>query len=192
VGEQLSASEGTWTGGATSFAYQWQRCDGSGGACVSITGATGTAYGVGSVDVGNTLRVAVTATNLTGSTNAVSAPTSLVAGISTTPPVLRHNHAPTIRFVSLRRVGVRVYARFSLCDDAPMAITLVETDMMPDRLGYSRHFSVMPEPCGTRTRSWILINRFRHAGRFTATLRAIDRSGASSLTVRRTIDFGAR
>ena len=91
----------------------------------------------------------------------------------------------------MRRVGVRVYARFSLCDDAPKAITVVETDLMPDRLGYSRHFSVVPQPCGTQARSWMLIKRFRHPGRFTATLRAIDKSGASSPTVRLTTYFHA-
>ena len=185
VGDQLSTGQGTWTGGATSFAYQWQRCDGSGGACVSIPGATGSAYGVGSVDAGSTLRVVVTATNLAGSTNAVSGPTSLVP--STTSPALGHNHAPTIRFVSLRRLGSRVYARFSLCDDAAKAVTVVETDLMPGRLGYSRHFSVVPQPCGTHARIWMLINRFRHSGSLTATLRAIDKSGASSPTVQRTI-----
>ena len=131
----------------------------------------------------------MTATNLAGTTNSVSSATSLVGSIST--PVVKHNHAPTITFLSLRRVGARVYARFSLCDDAPKLVTVVETDHMAGRLGYTRRFSVAPQPCGTHARNWMLIPRFQHPGLFTATLRAIDKSGASSPTVHRTIPFHA-
>src|SRR5262249_39326176 len=77
VGEQLDASNGSWTGGVRSFSYQWQGCDAQGGSCVSVQGATGGSYGVRSADSGNTIRVVVTATNLSGSTNAVSSPTQL-------------------------------------------------------------------------------------------------------------------
>ncbi len=191
VGEQLTASQGSWTGGATSFSYQWQRCDKNGSACVSVADATGKTYGVRSVDTGNTLRVVVTAQNLAGSTNATSSASSLVASNTTPTPVTHRNHAPTIRFLSLRRVGERVYARFSLCDDAPKNVTVVETDHMAGRLGYTRRFSIAPQPCGTHARNWMLIQRFRHAGNFTATLRAVDKSGASSRTVSRTIRFHA-
>jgi hypothetical protein len=189
VGEQLSATAGSWTGGATSFAYQWQRCDKNGGACVSVADATAKVYGVGSIDAGNTLRVVVTATNRAGSTNATSSATSLVASIST--PVATHNHAPTVRFLSLRRVGHRVYARFSLCDDSPKNVAVVETDHMAGRLGYTHRFSIAAQPCGTHARNWVLIPRLRHAGLFTATLHAVDTSGASSRTVSRTIRFHA-
>ena len=73
VGEELQAQNGTWTGGVKSYAYQWQRCDKNGASCQSVDGATGRVYGVRSADAGNTLRVVVTATNLSGSTNATSA-----------------------------------------------------------------------------------------------------------------------
>ena len=43
-------------------------------------------YGVRSADAGNTLRVVVTATNLSGSTNAVSSPTQLVVTNAPAPP----------------------------------------------------------------------------------------------------------
>lgn len=189
VGEQLSASTGSWTGGVRSFAYQWQRCDANGGSCQSVDGATARVYGVRSVDVGNTLRVVVTATNLSGTTNATSGANGLVQSDQAPPPVVRRNHAPTIAYVALRRVGTRVYARFRLCDDAAKPVTVIERDLMRGRLGYSRRFSVVPLPCGTQARSWHLIGRFHHAGRFTSTLRAVDKSGAFSRTVSRSLFF---
>ena len=76
-----------------------------------------------------------------------------------------------------------------MCDDSPKLVTVIERDVMPGRLGYVRRFAVAPVPCGTHARSWMLIPRFRHAGRFTSTLRAVDKSGASSRTVSRTIYF---
>ncbi len=187
VGEQLTAQTGTWTGGVASYSYQWQRCDSNGASCAAVTDATAKGYGVRTADSGNTLRVVVTATNLSGSTNATSGQTSLVGGI--TPITIRHNHAPTIRFVSLRRSGARVYARFSVCDDSTKNVTVVEHDVLTGRLGYTRRFAVAPAPCGTHARSWMLIPRFRHAGRFTSSLRAVDKSGASSQTVSRTLHF---
>jgi hypothetical protein len=192
VGEELDASNGSWTGGVRSFTYQWQRCDGQGGSCVSVQGATGGSYGVRSADTGNTVRVVVTATNLAGSTNAVSSPTQLVGSNLPAPaPKPAVNRAPTIKYVSLRRVGHRIYARFSVCDDSPTNVTVIERDVMPGRLGYARRFSIAPVPCGTHARSWMLIPRFQHVGRFTSTLRAVDKSGKSSRTVSRSVFFNS-
>jgi hypothetical protein len=188
VGEELQAQNGTWTGGVKSYGYQWQRCDKNGASCQAVDGATARTYGVRTIDTGNTLRVVVTATNLSGSTNATSAPTALVGG-NTPPPVVAKNHAPTIHFVGLRRLGGRIYARFSVCDDSAKAVTVIERDSMPGRLGYVRRFSVAPQPCGTHARNWKLIPRFHHHGRFTASLHAVDKSGASSRTTSRSLFF---
>jgi hypothetical protein len=192
VGEELDAANGSWTGGVRSYAYQWQRCDAQGGSCVSVQGATGGSYGVRSADQGNTIRVVVTATNLSGSTNAVSSATQLIGtNIPAPTPKPAVNHAPTIKYVSLRRVGHRVYARFSVCDDSSANVTVIERDVMPGRLGYSRRFSITPVPCGTHARSWMLIPRFQHVGRFTSTLRAVDKGGKSSGTVSRSLFFNS-
>jgi len=80
AGETLTASPGTWSGGRSSFAYQWHRCDAAGAGCVSIPGATGQTYVVANADLGSTLRVAVTARNAVGSASATSAPTSVGPG----------------------------------------------------------------------------------------------------------------
>src|SRR4051794_34483866 len=67
VGEELSASNGTWSGGARTFSYQWQRCDSTGSGCVNVVDATSRVYGVRSADVGHAMRVVVTARNESGS-----------------------------------------------------------------------------------------------------------------------------
>jgi len=84
-GSTLDTSKGGWAKNPTSYAYQWQRCDSDGGACQPIAGATGTRYTVTSADVGQRLKVGVTATNSTGSGTATSRPTDVVKATGTAP-----------------------------------------------------------------------------------------------------------
>jgi hypothetical protein len=84
VGSTLTASTGSWSNGPTAYKYKWKRCDAKGSSCTGIIGATSSTYTVASVDVGCTLRVAVTAINGAGSsTPALSAPTAVVSSSGT-------------------------------------------------------------------------------------------------------------
>src|SRR4026209_2954301 len=61
-GEALTAQNGTWDNGPTEFRYRWLRCNPGGNNCVLLA-SDGKTYRVGQNDVGNTLRVRVTAVN---------------------------------------------------------------------------------------------------------------------------------
>lgn len=78
-GQTLTAAPGGWGDTPTAYAYQWQRCDASGGGCAAVTGATAPTYALTSADAGSTVRVQVTATNRFGSVAAMSAATGVVA-----------------------------------------------------------------------------------------------------------------
>jgi hypothetical protein len=185
VGNELTATTGTWSGGATSYSFQWQRCAATTLTCANIVGAVGRAYGVRTADVGERLRVRVTARNSSSSASIESDPTTVVTATpgSTTvvTTTVAGNKAPTLTFLSLRRVGIRVYARFRVCDDRPGRITVIERDNKARALAFQRKFSVTVTSCGTFSRSWVPAARFRTPGRYVVTLRAQDTSGRLSL-----------
>jgi len=187
VGETLSANNGQWTGAST-FSYQWQQCDQNGNNCVDIDGAGGRTYGVRSTDAGHELLVRVKAANRFGSTTADTdrtVPVIVTVQTTTTVVTVPGDQAPTISFLSLKRVGLKLYARFRVCDDSGTRVTVTARDNKARALSYARHFAVTPLSCGTYSRSWALLKRFRSHGHLVVTLRAADRSGKLSRLVSR-------
>ncbi|HKP10398.1 MAG TPA: hypothetical protein VJT76_06660, partial [Gaiella sp.] len=93
VGETLLAGVGSWRGAAPlTYAYQWLRCGAGGGQpsgsdCTAIAGATLSRYAVASGDLGQRLRVRVTARNASGTATATSDATEQVLSSAPTPPV---------------------------------------------------------------------------------------------------------
>jgi hypothetical protein len=87
VGQTLTAAPGTWTGTQPmTFTYQWFRCNTGGQQCVALPDAAAQTYVVRAGDLGNTLRVRVTARNASGTGTADSAATSRVAAAPAPPP----------------------------------------------------------------------------------------------------------
>ncbi|MGH2888189.1 MAG: hypothetical protein ACRDNJ_01030, partial [Solirubrobacteraceae bacterium] len=88
-GQTLTASDGSWSPTPFSYAYQWQRSTDGGSSWSSVAAATGATYVVASGDLGDELRVTVTATDAYGSTAATSAaagPVGSGAPVSSTEP----------------------------------------------------------------------------------------------------------
>jgi hypothetical protein len=71
VGKSVTGFQGVWSG-ATSYTYQWLRCNTGGTACTAIANATNTAYTLVPADGNQTIRFKVTAKNTSGSTDAQS------------------------------------------------------------------------------------------------------------------------
>ena len=183
VGQELTASEGTWTGNPTSFAFQWQRCDIDAVSCLDVIGATGRTYGVRLADLGFRLRVQVVARKDGRSGTATSSPTAVV---QPTTPIT--NKRPTLRILKVTFLGAKVYVRFRVCDDTTTNLRILVRETRPGVRPALRRFAtrVPPRPCGAYTRSWLPAQRFRGPGRYTITLRARDASGLTSAPAVRT------
>jgi hypothetical protein len=90
-GTELFATQGTWTGSPTSYAFQWEQCGDDGVTCAPIAGATSPSYTPVATDIGIRIRVAVGATNPGGTGTASSTATAAVlraAPVSTSLPVV--------------------------------------------------------------------------------------------------------
>jgi hypothetical protein len=183
VGQELAASEGTWTGSPTSFSFQWQRCNIDAISCLDVTGATGRTYGVRLADLGFRLRVQVVARKDGRSGTATSLPTAVV---QPTTPIT--NKRPTLRILKVTFLGAKVYLRFRVCDDTATNLGILVRETRPGVRPALRRFAtrVPPRPCGAYTRSWLPAQRFRGPGRYTITVRARDVSGLTSAPAVRT------
>jgi hypothetical protein len=116
--------------------------------------------------------------------------TTVTTTTSTTTTVTIPGHRPpTLAFQSLQRIGNTIYVRFTVCDSLAGKITMTERDNKARALPYARRFSVSVSHCGTFSRHWLLLARFRSPGRFLVTLRAQDRTGALSVLRSRSIVF---
>ena len=177
VGKTLTADDGTWTNDPTSYTYRWLQCDRFGSECV-FNGFIGRNYSPRLADVGGMMRVQVTARNANGSATVRSSPSDVVQPLRVV--AAPKDKAPRISLLSLRRLGVRVYVRFRVCDDAPKAVEVIERDSKLGYLAYSRKFNVAPSSCVVATRSFVPAPRFRTRGRYTVTLTAVDKSGKAS------------
>jgi hypothetical protein len=118
-GRTLSATNGTWNGAITGFAYQWQDCDSAGNACSNIPEATASPYALGTADVGHTLRVVVTATTAGGSASATSDKTGIVIA----PPVLARVRLTNSSFTAKKGTTLK----FTLSTPATVTVLIAQT-----------------------------------------------------------------
>ena len=103
----MSASPGVWAGAPTAYTYQWEKCNGSGGDCKAISGATGSKLHLTPSDVGHTIAVQVTARNATGtSLPATSVGVEIIAPATRAQirAVLAKILKPTGRNATFRRI----------------------------------------------------------------------------------------
>jgi hypothetical protein len=133
-GQTLATSTASWLDDPTSYAYQWQDCGGSGNGCGNIAGPTSSSYALQSSDVGQTVRVVVTATNAGGSSSAASGVTGFRAGIPTKrvvvdvePGVMRRAGA------AVRRVAVDPVVMVGVVGGVPVSVVVEIVAVEVDR-----------------------------------------------------------
>jgi len=172
--QTLTTTNGTWTGAGPNFTYQWLRCNQSGNSCSGINGATSRTYTLRGVDVGNTIRSRVTATNGDGSTSATSAPTAVVTRSGATgcpsgtgpvnvtavsPPARLLVDGQSLAPVPVGRSTQSLTARFhvSACGGRAVQGALVYVTAVP-----FNQFSIAPE-ASTGADGWaqVSMNRLR-------------------------------
>lgn len=135
VGSTLTASQGTWSGNPTSYAFIWSRCDMNGNGCATIDGATGTTHALTQASAGTTLRISVVATNAKGSTQYTAAQTAAVPGSTGCPAgtgtiqvasldkparLMIDKASITPRLVSLGTQMIQLHIRVTACNGRPV------------------------------------------------------------------------
>jgi hypothetical protein len=94
AGKLLTGLSGTWAGfGQIAYRFRWYRCNAAGASCRSVSGATSPTFKLGDRDVGQTVGLAVAATDKTGTGTAYS---SLVGPIAPSRPLLESTAQPVV------------------------------------------------------------------------------------------------
>jgi hypothetical protein len=118
-GHTLTERQGSWANAPLANSYQWEDCNPQGAGCIPIFGAAGPRYVLRASDVGHTIRVEETATNLGGPSQAASSGrTGVVKAAIARAGVGR---------VSVRGTRIRVTIHCRGVADAPCAVRLTLT-----------------------------------------------------------------
>ena len=121
VGQELTCSDGEWSGDPDSFSRVWQR-DG-----VTIDGATSTSYVVTSDDAGTDLSCAVTAYNQAGASGpASSAAVSVPGGVD--PPVKTCRGKPSVKIGNGARYARDPYVVLTIRAPAGATAVVISND----------------------------------------------------------------
>jgi hypothetical protein len=124
-GKTLVGRRGQWSGNPTDYNDFWVRCDQDGGSCANISGATNrNGYLLKGVDVGNTIRFKVQATNGDGATFASSVPTAVVTAATKPPPPVSNGCAKTGGTIPVAGVT------------PPARLTIDQTQVSPSTITY--------------------------------------------------------
>jgi hypothetical protein len=98
TGETLTATRGSWSGKPSSYTYQWKRANSASGTYSDIGSATNNNYALTDADIDKYIKVAITATNVFGTSLVeLSAATSVIVDLpdsvvpTTTTPVATAN-----------------------------------------------------------------------------------------------------
>jgi len=124
-GQKLVGRRGSWSGTVTDYSDWWMRCDKDGGSCANISGAGDrNGYVLKGVDVGNTIRFKVEATNVDGSTFASSVPTAVVTAATVTPPPVTNGCTKTGGTVPIAGIA------------PPARLNIDQTEVSPSRISF--------------------------------------------------------
>jgi hypothetical protein len=149
------------------YTYRWLRCNTSDGGCTAIQGATGSTYTLGSGDVGQQIRVEVTATNPDGSSAVRSEDSAIVApkageDVSSSIPdslvsakrcqrILAGTGFSSQRVSGLGQVRLQVTASDYISPTAPLRVVMTgrkikKTDRAPAKIVYRLDNKVIARP----------------------------------------------
>ena len=144
-GSALSSTTGTWTNSPTSYSYRWSRSATSGGTYTAISGATSSSYTLVAADVGQYLKVAVTATNADGSATDTSTATAAIAAKALTIKAADKSASYTGSSVSVTN-SYSITAGALVGSDTFTALTYTYTSVSP-----SYNSTTAPTAAGTYT-----------------------------------------
>ena len=183
-GHTLTGDRGDWSNKPTDYIYAWLRCDKNGGSCAAISGAHATKYTLASVDVANTLRFRVTASNADGKTTSTSVPSAVVqkATAPTPNPPASYGCPPG---------NPKQIANMSL----PTKLVIDRFESNPSVLNRGTQSFVLrvhitsTAPCGGDVQGALVYGTGTPFNQFTITEQPTDSTGWASLTFNRLTNF---
>jgi len=182
-GHTLSGDRGDWSNKPTDYVYAWLRCDKNGGSCAAISGAHALKYTLGSVDVANTLRFRVTASNADGKTTSTSVPTAVIQKAAAPTPTPPSNGCPTGNPKQIAQISLPTKLVIDRFESNPRVLTSGTQSFQ------LRVHITTTAPCGGDVQGALVYGTGTPFNQFTIEEQPTDSTGWATLTFQRLSNF---